>query len=255
VIGMAREITTEWVRLGAGPDAYLAAPVTGEPLGGVVAGAEMFGLTDHARDVCDRLARAGYVALAPDFYWRESRLARLGYDDAGRAEARRLMLGLDRDGVLSDVSAALDAATGRAGRGGRAMVGLSLAGHIAVLAATRIPLDVAVAFYAGWTLDGGIPLAEPDPPLAHSDAIAANGTFVLGFVGGQDFLVPPGEWRAIEERLTSSGVEHELVAYPQAAHGFACPQRPETYDHEATVDAWRRVLAVLGERVAANAPA
>ena len=135
------------------------------------------------------------------------------------------------------------------------MVGLSMAGHIAVLAATRIPLDVAVTFYGGWTLDGGIPLAEPDPPLAHSDAIAANGTFVLGFVGGQDFLVSPDEWRAIEDRLASSGVEHELVVYPDAAHGFACAERPETYDDAATADAWRRVLAVLGERVAASARA
>ncbi len=159
---MADQITTGWIRLDDGADAYLATPAVGQPLGAIVAGAEMFGLTAHARDVCDRLARAGYVAIAPDFYWRESRLVRLGYDDAGRAEGRRLMHGLDREGVLADVSAALDAAAERAGGGGRAMVGLSMAGHIAVLAATRIPLDVAVTFYGGWTLDGGIPLAEPD---------------------------------------------------------------------------------------------
>src|SRR6266581_2225233 len=133
-------------------------------------------------------------------------------------------------------------------RGGRAMVGLSMAGHIAVLAATRIPLDVAVTFYGGWTLDGGIPLAEPDPPLAHSAAIAANGTFVMGFVGDQDFLVTPDEWQAIDERLTSTGVQHELISYPGAAHGFANEERPETYDKAATDDAWQRVLQVLSER-------
>jgi len=114
VIVMAEQITTEWIRLGEGADAYLAAPAVGEPLGAIVAGAEMFGLTAHALGVCDRLAHAGYVTVAPDFYWRESRLVTLGYDDAGHAEGRRLMLGLDREGVLSDVSAALDAAGERA---------------------------------------------------------------------------------------------------------------------------------------------
>jgi carboxymethylenebutenolidase len=248
VIVMAEQITTAWIRLGEGADAYLATPAVGQPRGAIVAGAEMFGLTAHALGVCDRLARAGYVTVAPDFYWRESRLVSLGYDDAGRAEGRRLMHRLDREGVLADVSAALDAAAERAGGVGRAVVGLSMAGHIAVLAATRIPLDVAVTFYGGWTLDGGIPLAEPDPPLAHSDAIAANGTFVLGFVGDQDFLVTPDEWQAIDERLTSTGVRHELISYPGAAHGFANADRPETYDTAATNDAWQRVLQVLGER-------
>ena len=55
--------------------------------------------------------------------------------------------------------------------------------------------------------------------------------------------------------LARQRVEHELVAYPEAAHGFACAERPEAYDDEATTDAWRRVLAVLGERVAATGQA
>jgi carboxymethylenebutenolidase len=245
---VADQITTDWVRLGDGPDAYVAAP-RGAARGAVVAGAEMFGLTAHARGVCDRLARAGYVVVAPDFYWRDTRLVSLGYDDAGRAEGRRLLQGLDRDNALADVSAALDAATARAARGGTAMVGLSVVGHIAVLAATRIPLDVAVTFYGGWTLDGGIPLADPTPPLSDTVAIAANGTFVLGFVGGEDFLISADEWRGIDARLTADGVAHELVSYPGVAHGFCNDDRPETFDAAATADAWRRMVDVLGERV------
>ena len=246
---MADEITTEWVRLGDGPDAYVAAPRGHLPLGAVVAGAEMFGLTDHARGVCDRLARAGYAVVAPDFYWRDTRLAKLGYDDAGRAEGRRLMNGLDREEVLADVGAALDAATLNADTGGTAIVGLSLVGHIAMLAATRIPLNLAVNFYGGWTLSGGIPLADP-PPLAHSAAIAANGTYVLGFVGSEDFLISKDEWREIDERLTADGVAHELISYPGVAHGFCNDERPETFDAHATADAWQRVTLALQEHVA-----
>jgi carboxymethylenebutenolidase len=244
---MDEQISSDWIRLGGGPDAYVAAPRDGEPLGAVVAGAEMFGFTGHTRAVCDRLAGAGYAVVAPDFYWRDTRRPTLGYDDAGRAEARRLMTGLRRDDVLADVSAALEQAMARAGRGGAGVVGLSMVGHIAVLAATRLPLNLAVTYYGGWTLRGGIPVAEP-PPLEDAGRITA---FVLGFVGGRDFLISADEWRAIDERLTAAGVQHELVAYPDAAHGFANDERPDTYDAASADDAWQRTLTALRERVAA----
>ncbi|HKF34379.1 MAG TPA: dienelactone hydrolase family protein [Jatrophihabitantaceae bacterium] len=244
---MDEQISTQWIRLGGGPDAYVAVPRDRDPVGAVVAGAEMFGFTGHTRAVCDTLANAGYAVVAPDFYWRDTRRPTLGYDDAGRAEARRLMGGLRRDGVLADVGAALDEATTRAGRGGTAVVGLSMVGHVAVLAATRFPLDLAVAFYGGWTLHGGIPLADP-PPLDDAAKITA---FVLAFIGGRDFLVSQDEWHAIDERLTAAGVPHELVTYPDAAHGFANDERPDTYDAPSASDAWRRTLEALRVRVAA----
>ena len=243
---MDEQIATEWIRLDGGPDAYVAAPQGRNAIGAVVAGAEMFGLTGHARGVCERLAGAGYAVVAPDLYWRDTRLPVLGFDDTGRAEARRLMTGLRRDEVLADVATALDTARSLAPDGGSAVVGLSLVGHVAVLAATRLQLDLAVSFYGGWTLRGGIPLAEP-PPLDEAESISA---FVLGFVGGQDFLVSADEWRSIDERLDAAGVKHELVTYPEAAHGFACEDRPETYDADATTDAWQRTLNALHEHVA-----
>lgn len=245
---MSAQGTAGWVRLDAGPDAYVAVPDS-RPRGAIVAGAEMFGVNVHTREVCHRLADAGYAVVSPDFYWRAARRIELGYDEAGRAAGRRLLEGLTREGVLADVAAALDHARQRAGRGGSAVVGLSMVGHIALLAATRIPLDVAVTFYGGWTLKGGIPLAEPQPPLAAAAAIAAHGTFVLGFVGGRDFLISPEEWQAIDERLAASGVAHELITYPDAAHGFANATRPDTFDPQASADAWRRVLATLDQRL------
>jgi carboxymethylenebutenolidase len=156
---------------------------------------------------------------------------------------------LDRENVLADVSAALAAATARAGGAGTAMVGLSMVGHIAVLAATRIRLDLAATFYSGWTLHGGIPLAEPSPPLADAAAIAANGTFVLGFVGGDDFLIPADEWRDIDARLTAEGVAHELISYPGVPHGFCNEDRPDVFDATASADAWQRLFGALRNRV------
>jgi carboxymethylenebutenolidase len=242
---MDEQITTEWIKLDGGPDALLAVPRGRQPVGVVVAGAEMFGYTRHTRGVCYRLAAAGYAVVAPDFYWRDTRRVVLGYDDTGRAEGRRLMTGLRRDEVLADVTAAVAAARARAGRGGAAVLGLSLAGTIAVLAATRFPLDLAVTFYGGWTLRGGIPVAAP-APLDDAEAISA---FVLGFVGGRDVLISADEWQAIDARLAAAGVKHELVTYPEAEHGFACAERPDTYDGQASADAWRRTLDALHEHV------
>ena len=245
---MDAQISADWFRLGGGPDAYVAVPRDRDPVGAVVTGSEMFGFTGHTRAVCDRLAGAGYAVVAPDFYWRDTRRPVLGYDDAGRAEARRLMGRLRRDDVLADVDAALADASTRAGRGGAAVVGLSMVGHIAVLAATQFPLDLAVTFYGGWTLHGGIALAEP-PPLDEAEKITA---FVLGFVGGRDFLISGDEWRGVDERLTAAAVPHELVSYPNAAHGFANAERPDTYDAASADDAWRRTFAALSERVAVS---
>ncbi|MEU6284174.1 dienelactone hydrolase family protein [Streptomyces sp. NPDC047028] len=103
-------------------------------------------------------------------------------------------------------------------------MGVSVGGHLGVLAATRLPLDLVVSCYGGWTLDGGIPLAAPEPPLspAGAAALAEHGTTVLGLVGGQDFLISADDWQRLGQRLKEAGVAHELVDYPRAAHGFLC---------------------------------
>ncbi|MBD0741486.1 hypothetical protein BG418_08295 [Streptomyces sp. CBMA152] len=110
-----------------------------------------------------------------------------------------------------------------------------------------MPLDMVVECYGGWTLDGGIPLAEPEPPLTPhgAAAMAAHGTTLLGLVGGQDFLISMDEWQRLGQRLEQAGVRHELIAYPAAQHGFLCEDRPESYDADAAEDAWKHILKAL----------
>ncbi len=240
-------ITTEWTRLGhAGPDAYVATP--SRPQGAVVVVPEMFGVNPYARSICDRLAAEGYVAVTPDIYWRQGRLADLGYDEDSRQEGFRLMHTVRRDEVLADIAAARACAVSRAAESARtAILGFSLGGHIALLAATESRFDLAVVFYPGWTLHGGIPLADPRPPLADAARLAANGTYVLGFNGADDHLISPEEWTGVETRLTAAGVPHELIAYPGVGHGFFCDDRPKTYVPEAAADAWPRLLTALAK--------
>lgn len=168
---------------------------------------ELFGVTAWVRKVCERLAAAGYAAVAPDYYWRQARRADLGYDDHGRKEGFRLLGRLTRQGVAADTEAALAAGAALGAGPARAFAGFSLGGHLGVLAATRLPLDTVISCYGGWTLDGGIPPAEPEPPLtpAGAAAIAGHGTTLIGIVGGRDFLISADEWQRLGRRLQQAG--------------------------------------------------
>lgn len=148
---------------------------------------------------------------------------------------------------MSDVAAVRAHLTTRLGAlKAMAIVGVSAGGHIAFLAATRLRFALAVSIYGGWMVDGGIPLAEPAPPVADCAALAANGCFFLGIAaGGGDRLITAEQWRRLDVLLDAAGVEHELVRYAGGRHGFLCAERSATFDAEASADVWRRLLGAL----------
>ena len=237
-----QDFTTAWTELGDGLSAYVATPA--ESRGTVLVAPEIFGVSGHIRDMCDGLAREGFTAVAPDFYWRDGHRLEFGADDHGRDEAMTHMRRLNRENVLADVAAA----RALAGDAVPAIVGFSLGGHIALLAATAEPYALAVDFYGGWTIDGGVPLAEPEPPLAEAASIAALGTPVLLIVGAEDHLIGEDEWDRIGRRLTNYGVSHERVRYAGIKHGFMCADRP-SWDEAIAHDAWERVAEALRKRL------
>ncbi|MFC8719130.1 dienelactone hydrolase family protein [Kitasatospora sp. NPDC057198] len=248
------DVTTRWVRPAeGGPELFLAAPADTAPAATVVVGQELFGVTSWVRGVCERLAAAGYAAVAPDFYGREAERVELPYDDTGRVEGFKLLGTLTAEQVTADTAAALALGASLGGGPGRAFVGFSVGGHLGLLAGTRLPLDVVAACYPAWTLEGGTPLADDHPPLTEQGAaaLAAHGTTVLGLVGAEDHIVTPEQWDRITERLTTAGVGHDLVTYAGVPHGFLCADRPATHRPEETADAFARILAVLAELPAA----
>lgn len=171
-------IGTQWVRLAEGVDVYVAAPEGRAALGGVIVAGEIFGITTHVRDICERPARAGYLVAAPDFYWRQQRRTCLSHGATGRKAGVRMLRLLQREEVVADVAAVRAYLATRLGASkAMAIVGVSAGGHIAFLAATRVRFALAVSIYGGWMVDGGIPLAEPTPPVADCAALAANGCF------------------------------------------------------------------------------
>lgn len=236
-------ILTEHITLDGGMGAFVARKSSGPPAArraGVVVCHELFGVTMHVREVCERIAALGYVALAPDLYHRSASGAELAHDDAGRDRGFELLRGLERDGAIADVRAAVEHL--RAGGARRvAVIGLSLGGHVAYLAATAIDVDAVVCAYPGWLAGTEIGLSRPEPTLTLTPGISGR---VLILTGSDDHAVPDADREAIAQALRDAGVDHEIVVYPQIPHGFLCDRR-DTYDAQAADDAWQRTARFL----------
>ncbi len=241
----AGSVLTESVSIpvdGGGPmGGYVARPhITGPPAPAVLVGMELFGVSAHVRDVCERLAGLGYFALAPDLYHRISPATELAADHDGRAAGLALLQRLTRRQVLDDVRASIDFLHGHA-RQIAGMVGLSLGGHVAYLAATRFGLPATAVLYGGWLPTMEVPISRPEPTLAATHAITGR---MLILVGENDTIVPSAHRREIAGALSAGRVDHELIEYPGAGHGFLCDRRA-TYHGAAAEDAWQRIARLL----------
>ncbi len=230
---------------GAGTmSAYLAWPGRPGPHPGVLVAHELFGVTAHVRDVCERVAAFGFTALAPDFYHRTSPGAELPHDPVGREQGFKLLRGLQREEALADVEAGIGYLRGTGSRR-VGIVGLSLGGHIAYLAATQFDLAASVTLYPGWLTGTEIGLSRPAPTLALTPGIRGR---VLLLCGQEDHAVPIPDRQAIGEALAAADVRHEIVTYPETSHGFLCDRR-DTFGPTAADDAWRRIEALLTDEL------
>jgi carboxymethylenebutenolidase len=202
---------------------YLApALAAGAP--GTIVIQEWWGLNRHIMNVADRLAAAGFTALAPDLYH--------GVVTREPDEAAKLLMDLNIGQAALDLRGAihhLRALTGR--RVGT--IGFCMGGALSLYAACENPADVAacINFY-------GVRL-QIEYDLA---ALAAP---VLGIFGEKDESVPPAAVAALDERLTALGKPHDFTIYPGADHAFFNDDRPEVHDPAAAADAWGKVLAFL----------
>jgi carboxymethylenebutenolidase len=218
--------------------AALARPIAEGTYPGVVVVQEAFGLNGHIKDVAARIAREGYVTLAPDLYYRETN-AVVGYDNL--SEAIRLMMRLSDDTIIHDMGAAIAHLQQQPGvRADRiGVTGFCMGGRISFLTACVNPaVKAAVPFYGG-----GIGAAMPGAtaPLDRADSLAAP---VLLFYGDQDAFIPLDEVDRIKTRLSELKTDAEVVVYPGADHGFFCNERA-SYHPASAADAWGRLLKFL----------
>jgi carboxymethylenebutenolidase len=207
-------------------EGYLATPASGKGPGVVVI-QEWWGLVPHIKDVCDRFAADGYVALAPDLYH--------GKSTTSPDEAGKLMMAMRIDEAEKDLRGAIqylvdhDATTGNK----VGTVGFCMGGALSLYAATKNPqVGACVVFY------GGHPNVKPD--LAKLQAP------VLGLYAERDGFVTPESVRELERQLKASGKSAEMHIYPDSDHAFFNNERPEVYNEAAAKDAWQRMLKFYG---------
>jgi carboxymethylenebutenolidase len=214
---------------------YLASPAAGSGPGVVVI-QEWWGLVDHIKDVCDRFAAGGFVALAPDLYH--------GSKVAEPDEAAKLMMALDLDRAGRDMGGAVDDVAARSSGSGVGVVGFCMGGGLALMLASQRPDKVraVVPFYGVVPWEG-----------AQIDYSSLTGA-VLGHFAGKDESASPEEARALVRALKDVGNDDVGIhIYPQADHAFFNDTRPEVYDAQASALAWGRTIEFLRSRIGSSA--
>jgi carboxymethylenebutenolidase len=229
---------------------YLREPAS-RPKGAIIVAHELFGVNADIRAVVDHLADLGYLAVAFEHYHRVAPAGEaLPRDDAGRDRGFGYLRQLSREDVVEDVRAAMSALGARADVDGRiGMLGFSAGGHMAFLAATRLPLAATAVLYGGWLTGGDLPIAQPEPTLEAAAGIARQGGKLLYVVGAKDALIGPEQVALIRAKLAEARVAHEVVVYPEAAHAFFWEGTP-SFDRAARDGAWSRVETFFAEAFA-----
>jgi carboxymethylenebutenolidase len=226
---------------------YLARPEGKGPHPAVIVFMEIFGINSHIRDVTERVAKEGYVALAPDYFHRTGPGVEYAYDDEGMQKGFALLNQLKSDEVIADAQAAIDYLGGRDDVQGDRIgcMGFCIGGHMTYLTACETPVSAAASFYGGGIAAPQGPGGGPST-LRRSSGIRGR---ILCLFGEKDSLIPADQVQAIQAELKKQGVDHETVVYPGADHGFFCDQRA-AYQKAAADDAWTRVKALFQDRLA-----
>ena len=193
---------------------------------------------EYIADVCRRLAREGYLAIAPELF------ARYG-DPRKLANVQDILAGIIAKTPDSGVMADLDACVAWAGKNGGdttrlAITGFCWGGRITWLYAAHNPaLKAGVAWYG--RLDGEVNERTPKYPL---DLTAEFKAPVLGLYGGADQGIPQDDVDAMKDALGKAGSKSQIHVYEGAPHAFHADYRP-TYRKEPAEDGWKRLLAWL----------
>lgn len=240
------EISLAAAAKGAPMGGYLARPDGEGPFPAVIVYMEIFGINGHIRDVTERVAREGYLALAPDYFHRTGPGVEYGYDDEGMAKGMALLGRLDADEMVADARATLAWLRDRPDvRGDRiGAMGFCIGGHMTYLTACETDVAAAASFYGGG-------IAAPRGPGGKTSTVERTGGIrgrILCLFGERDALIPAEQVDRIRVALGEHGVRHDVVVYPGADHGFFCDQRA-SYQKDAAADAWERTLRLFAEEL------
>ena len=223
---------------------HLAAPDAGTHPG-VVMLHDVWGLSDHTRDLARRLAREGFAVLALDLY-RETGRPRITDPASALAWIRELPDPV----VMRTLQEGIDCLAAHPGVGARpvGITGFCMGGQYALLGAcTCRGLSGAVVFYGMLAYAPGLdPAKKPRAPL---DAVPDLGCPLLGLFGAEDHLIPVAQVEELERRLAKTDRPWEVQVYAGAGHAFMNDTRPEMHRPAVAQDAWGRMLGFFREHL------
>jgi carboxymethylenebutenolidase len=197
---------------------------------------EIFGVHEHIRDICRRLALQGYLAIAPELYFRQGDPN--DYDDIPTL-FNELVTKVPDAQVMADLDHVACWAARHGGDANRLLLtGFCWGGRIAWLYAAHNPqLKAAVAWYG--RLNGDKTLNSPKHPLDIAVDLSAP---VLGLYGAKDTGIPLESVESMRQALRAANARAEIVVYPDAGHAFNADYRP-SYHQQSAKDGWQRMLA------------
>lgn len=208
---------------------------------------EAFGVNDHIKDVCRRLAEQGYFVVAPELYHRHGKQLEFPY--SGRSDAMTFLKELTAESLKMDTQAVLDMLheIPSVDSSKIATIGFCVGGYASVFASTEFELSGSIAFYGagmmkereGFKLK---PLKEKFQNIQHP---------LLLFFGQTDSSIPVSEVYQIQALLEDEGKAFQSVVFENSDHGFFCDQR-KSYNQIAAQDAWEMSLEFLKDVFSAS---
>jgi carboxymethylenebutenolidase len=214
--------------------AYRASPVLGKNFPVILVIQEIFGVHAYIQDVCRRLAKLGYLAIAPEMFYRQGDVSKL----TDIAQIRPIVSRVPDDQVLSDLDAtvawAAKSANGNIQKLG--ITGFCWGGRITWLyAAHNYNVKAGVAWY-GRLVGDSTPLT-PKHPIDIAKNLQSP---VLGLYGGKDTGISLDTVEQMRDRLKGCNANSEIIVYPEAPHAFHADYRP-SYRQQDAEDGWNQL--------------
>ena len=229
---LLRERITLSVADGTEMDAYVSRPEAAGSLPGLMVLQEAYGVNGHIRNVADRFAEEGYVAIAPELFHRTARGFEGDYNNFNSVTSH--MRAMTLEGNEADLRASFDWLSQQKSvqAGSISSVGYCMGGRMSFLANAILPLRAAASYYGGGIATG---------LLSKAASLHAP---MLFFWGELDQHIPPEQRGAITSALKAASKRYINVEFSHAGHGFNCDER-SSFEPRASREAWALLLEFL----------
>ncbi|MEM7716525.1 MAG: dienelactone hydrolase family protein [Cyanobacteria bacterium P01_A01_bin.68] len=242
-----RAIDTKTIKIASDSvqiDAYLAKPQETGSYPGIVVLQEIFGVNGHIQEVTERIAKEGYIAIAPALFQRQAPGFATGYTPEDIKVGKDYAWGQTKaPELLKDIQSAIDylKTLPEIKKDAFGCTGFCFGGHVAYLAASLNDIKATASFY-GARITTGAP-GGGEPTINVTSEIKG---MLYAFFGMEDSSIPTEQVDQIEAELNKYRVKNRVFRYQDANHGFFCDRRA-SYNPQAAADAWNQVKELFGQ--------